>query len=246
VTLSVSPLSARSVALNLLLGSRPPRLPVRDLTALGEVFEIADSTMRTALSRMVSAGDLIMTDAVYGLSPRHLQRQAETERAIRPRRRPYDGMWRMAVVADRGRPAGRRTALRAQLTRSRFGELREGVWLRPGNIDDLSIPDDTELRVFTTVPDDDRGLCRELWDLDAWAAEARSLLAALAPGHRPIERLTAAAAIVRHLCTDPVLPDELAPERWPAEDLRWAYEDYRTDLSTTYLSGSAVPMKESR
>ena len=252
----IRPLSARSVALSLLLGSRPPRLSARDLTCLGEMFEISAATMRVALSRMVASGDLVLADSTYSLAPRHLERQAVTESLIHPRRRPYDGMWRMAVVVDRGRSLARRTALRSLMRRHRFAELREGVWTRPDNIEDLltssqgedeatepaaSLP---EVRLFRTVPDHDRRLCRELWDLDRWAAGARVLLDALRTGPstaRPVDRLTAAAAAVRHLCTDPALPEELAPERWPADELRWAYEDYRNELSAICVAGASVP-----
>ncbi len=165
--------------------------------------------MRVALSRMTAAGDLVQADATYALAPRHLERQAATDALIRPVPRPYDGTWRMAVVIDRGRPASDRSALRHRLTRARFAEMREGVWLRPDNLPD---PDTAEQRIFLTVPEDDRALTAELWDLESWADNARHLRAAMGEGS-PVERLTAAAAAVRHLRTDPALPAELAPPR---------------------------------
>jgi phenylacetic acid degradation operon negative regulatory protein len=225
-------------------------MSARDLTALAEHFGIASATMRVALSRMASAGDLVLTDATYTLASRHLERQVATEALIRPRCRPYDGMWRMAVVVDRGRPAADRTALRAQMARRRFAELREGVWLRPDNLVEGTASNHAEMRIFTTLAQDDRQLCRELWDLDAWAVRARRLLEAIRDEGRPVDRLAAAAAAVRHLCTDPALPVELAPERWPADELRWAYDDYRAELNDTYLAGTTAqprtePSKES-
>jgi phenylacetic acid degradation operon negative regulatory protein len=39
-----------------------------------------------------------------------------------------------------------------------------------------------------------------------------------------------AAAIVRHLLTDPVLPDELLPADWPGMRLRTAYNDFAAEL----------------
>ena len=36
-------------------------------------------------------------------------------------------------------------------------------------------------------------------------------------------RFVAAAGMVRHLLTDPVLPDELLPDDWPGAALRQAY-----------------------
>ena len=57
-----SPLSARSVALSVLLGMPEGRLPVRDLVAAGNMCDIAPATMRVALSRLVSSGELTVDD----------------------------------------------------------------------------------------------------------------------------------------------------------------------------------------
>jgi phenylacetic acid degradation operon negative regulatory protein len=43
-------------------------------------------------------------------------------------------------------------------------------------------------------------------------------------------RFVAAAAIVRHLLTDPVLPDELLPGDWPGDALRKAYTNFAAEL----------------
>ena len=40
------------------------------------------------------------------------------------------------------------------------------------------------------------------------------------------ERFAVAAAMVRHLLTDPVLPAGLVPVDWPANRLRAAYADF--------------------
>ncbi|MCT7356910.1 PaaX domain-containing protein, C- domain protein, partial [Streptomyces sp. 15-116A] len=44
-------------------------------------------------------------------------------------------------------------------------------------------------------------------------------------------RLTAFAAVVRHLLADPVLPPALLPADWPGEALRAAYADYQRELA---------------
>lgn len=237
---SLAPLSARSVALSVLLGARPPRLSAGELTRLGVHFGIAGSTMRVALSRMTAAGDLRNTDGVYTLSERHLARQRRTDELIAPRRRQYTGMWRTFVVVSAGRPAEERQATRDTLTGHRFAQLREGVWTRPDNLDASGPTVQDTLRGFSAIPDDDHALSRELWDLAGWAREARRLLAVLRGGAAPGQRLTAAAAAVRLLRTDPVLPDELMPERWPADELRWAYEDFRQELTAVSLQAAAA------
>jgi phenylacetic acid degradation operon negative regulatory protein len=44
-------------------------------------------------------------------------------------------------------------------------------------------------------------------------------------------RFVAAAATVRHLLTDPVLPAELLPDNWPGAELRQTYHDFAAALA---------------
>ncbi|MFD4789098.1 PaaX family transcriptional regulator C-terminal domain-containing protein [Streptomyces sp. NPDC058459] len=229
------PLSARSVVLSLLLGAHPPRLPVRELVRLVEPFGVGGSTLRAALSRMVAAGDLRRTDAVYGLSDRLLARQRRQDEAARPRVRAWDGDWEMVVITATGRGAAERADLRARLTALRLAELREGVWLRPANLA-RPLPDDLAgvALSYTARPDEPAaGLVARLWPLDTWAADARGLLGRATSAGRPAERLTAFAAVVRHLLTDPVLPAPLLPPAWPGDALRAAYAGYQRELAVS-------------
>ncbi|MFF9768935.1 PaaX family transcriptional regulator C-terminal domain-containing protein [Streptomyces sp. NPDC014636] len=228
------PLSARSVVLSLLLGVHPPQLPVRDLVRLVEPFGVGGSTLRAALSRMVSAGDLRRSDAVYRLSDRLLARQRRQDDAVRPRTRAWDGDWEMVVITATGRGPAERADLRARLTALRLAELREGVWLRPANLDRPLPADLRQVALTCTARPDEppRELADRLWPPAGWAATARSLLARAAAADHPADRLTAYAAAVRHLLTDPVLPSVLLPPDWPGEALRAAYADYRRELST--------------
>ncbi|OSC62602.1 PaaX domain-containing protein, C- domain protein, partial [Streptomyces sp. 4F] len=74
-------------------------------------------------------------------------------------------------------------------------------------------------------------LAASLWPLDAWSAAGRTLLAHVERARRPADRLTAFAAVVRHLLTDPVLPPELLPADWPGAALRDAYAHYQREQS---------------
>ncbi|MFI9424656.1 PaaX family transcriptional regulator C-terminal domain-containing protein [Streptomyces achromogenes] len=229
---ALRPLSARSVVLSLLLGVHPPELPVRDLVRLVEPFGIGGSTLRAALSRMVAAGDLRRTDAVYRLSDRLLERQRRQDDAVRPRTRVWHGDWEMVVITATGRGPAERAELRARLTALRLAELREGVWLRPANLD-RPLPAEVHrvALTYTARPDEPPGeLAARLWPLAEWAATARSLLAHAARAGRPADRFTAYAAAVRHLLADPVLPPVLLPADWPGEELRTAYAGYRRAL----------------
>ncbi|KUL54912.1 PaaX domain-containing protein, C- domain protein, partial [Streptomyces sp. NRRL F-4489] len=214
---ALRPLTARSVVLSTLLGHHPPRLPARALVRVGELFGIAEGTVRVALSRMVAAGDLRQDPDGYALTARLLARQARQDESRAPRTRPWSGDWEMAVVSADRRPPAERTALRQAMAALRLAELREGSWLRPANLDRPRPAVATaQCAWFTAVPDGDpAALARTLWDLPGWAARARELLTALERAATPADRFTAAAAVLRHLVTDPLLPDPLLPADWP-------------------------------
>ncbi|MCD7440693.1 PaaX domain-containing protein, C- domain protein [Streptomyces lincolnensis] len=229
------PLSARSVVLSLLLGAHPPEMAVKDLVRAVEPFGVGGSTLRAALSRMVAAGDLRRTDSVHRLSDRLLARQGRQDEAVRPRTRAWDGDWELLVITATGRGPAERADLRTRLTALRLAELREGVWLRPANLR-RPLPDELDQVAERCTARPGRpapGLAAELWPLDAWADTARALLAHIARADRPADRLTAFAAVVRHLLADPVLPAELLPDGWPGEELRAAYTDYQDELAET-------------
>ncbi|MEU9166382.1 PaaX family transcriptional regulator C-terminal domain-containing protein [Streptomyces sp. NPDC048420] len=228
------PLSARSVVLSLLLGAHPPEMPVKDLVRAVEPFGVGGSTLRAALSRMVTAGDLLRADSVYGLSDRLLARQRRQDDSVHPRTRAWGGDWETVVITATGRGPAERAELRARLTALRLAELREGVWLRPANLL-RPLPDDLDgiAQCFTARPARPGPEPAALWPLDDWAARARALLNHVARADRPADRLTGFAAVVRHLLADPVLPPELLPPDWPGAELRSMYADYQRELADT-------------
>ncbi|MFD6188401.1 MULTISPECIES: PaaX family transcriptional regulator C-terminal domain-containing protein [unclassified Streptomyces] len=230
---ALRPLSARSVVLSLLLGTHPPELPARDLVRLVAGFDVGASTARAALSRMAAAGDLCRTHNGYRLSERLLERQRRQDEAMRPHTRAWKGDWEVLVVTATGRGPAARAELRTGLTALRLAELREGVWLRPANLD-RPLPaalDRVAERLVSRPEAPARELAARLWPLDAWADTARVLLAQVDRARRPAGRLTAFAAVVRHLLADPVLPAELLPPDWPGTALRDAYARYQREQS---------------
>lgn len=238
--ISLPTLSARSVALSVLLGSTEGRLPVRDILAAGEMCAINPATMRVALSRLVASGELTGDDSVYALSPHHLARHRAQESAIHPNRRPWDGRWETVVIVEVGRDAADRARLRESLAAARLAELREGVWMRPANLDRerFSNPHVTSL---LATPAEPGRILASLWDLRAWADTGHELLDAIDVRVLDGRRFAAAAAVVRHLRTDPALPDELMPAGWPADDLRTAYDTYRAELGARHVLTEGAP-----
>lgn len=224
-------MTARSVVLSVLLGAHPASASAAELLLLTSDFGIRESTVRVALTRMVGAGDLMRSADGYRLSDRLLARQRRQDDAINPRRQPWDGTWTTAVITSVGTEPRTRAALRNTLQDKRFAELREGVWMRPDNVE-VHLGDEIteQVRLLRSHDDAPVELATRLWDLTGWADAGRELLAAMAGAGDVPARFVVAASMVRHLLTDPVLPDELLPKGWPGAALRDAYEVFAAEL----------------
>ena len=219
--------------LSVLLGAHPAWATAAELLRLTSDFGIREPTLRVTLTRMVGASDLVRSDDGYRLSDRLLARQRRQDEALHPVTRDWDGTWITAVVTAVGTDARARATLRTALQDSRFGELREGVWMRPDNLDG-DIPDLARgrVRVLRTRDDNPAELARQLWDLPGWAKTGRRLLREMHAARGVPLQFTVAAAMVRHLLTDPVLPAGLLPAHWPADAVRSAYAEF-ADLLTS-------------
>ncbi len=235
---TIRPLNARSLALSVLLGSHPPELPARAFVAMAELFDIPAGTMRTALSRMVSAGDVVAVDGQYRLAGRLVDRQGAQDAGRRTPGGDWDGRWHTIVTADDQRDLAARRRFRGIMANRRFGELRPDIWMRPSNLDPP--PTDADWIVTTGSVDgiDIDRLVGRLWDLTAIAAEARRLLAEMAArrdevdwdDHASIPTLfTSSAAVVRFLRHEPLLPAGLTPADWPVEVVRSTYDRFEAD-----------------
>lgn len=224
-------MTARSVVLSVLLGAHPAWASAAELVQLTADFDIREPTLRVALTRMVSAGDLVRSEDGYRLSDRLLVRQRRQDDAIDPKLREYGGTWLTLVITSVGTDARTRASLRNTLQQCRFAELREGVWMRPDNLDQVLPPEITDrVRLLCARDHAPAELAAELWDLPAWMGTADRLLQEMAAATDIPGRFQAAAGIVRHLLTDPVLPEELLPADWPGTALRKAYKDFAAEL----------------
>jgi phenylacetic acid degradation operon negative regulatory protein len=228
---SLARMPARSVVLSVLLGAHPAWASAAELIRLTHDFGIKESTLRVALTRMVSAGDLVRSADGYRLADRLLARQRRQDDAMRPQLRPWHGDWTTLIVTSIGTDARTRATLRTTLHHKRFGELREGVWMRPDNLElDLDNEDRARMRIVRARDDEPAELAGQLWDLPSWARTGHRLLADMADAADVPARFLIAAAMVRHLLTDPVLPEELLPTDWPGARLRAAYNDFAVEL----------------
>lgn len=220
-----------------LLGMHPPVLAARVLVRSGELFGISEGTTRTAISRMVAAGELEPDGGEppgYRLAGRLLERQARQDISRKPPRWGWDGRWRMAVVVAERRSAEERAALRTSLLGGRYAELREGVWTRPDNLPGER-PDAPGCEWIKGEFAEPAATAATLWDLAGWGTQARALEGELATWTPRLDAegvdvlaptFVLSADVLRHLQADPLLPRELLPRDWPGGALRKAYDGF--------------------
>ncbi len=147
----------------------------------------------------------------------------------------------MAVVRPGARPTEDRSALRTALGRLALREHREGVWLRPDNLDPDRLPiqrriADEQTDRFSARPErDPAALSATLFDLDGWADRALDLIASMTEIQRQLEKddrsvlvagFEVAAGVLRHFVADPLLPPDVLPDDWPAVELRATHARY--------------------
>ncbi|MDA8359857.1 MAG: PaaX domain-containing protein, C- domain protein [Actinomycetota bacterium] len=229
---SVRPFTARSVLASALLGADPPELPVAHLVHLAGLFGINANRARVALSRMCVSGEATTDGAGhYRLSGPLEDRRARQVASRAGATRAWTGAWLVVIVTSIGRDATERTSRRRALAFARLAELREGVWMRPENLD-LQLPgwlDDVV--TMTAHYEDGAALADRLWTLTGWSNRATELLGRLdalppcdwtdlAPG------FALSADVLRHLQADPLLPRALLPNDWPGMLLRRRYDNW--------------------
>ena len=235
------PLTARSVLVSVLLGTDPPRLPTALLVRTATLFGISEGTTRTALSRMVAAGEAVTEDGDYRLIGRLVVRQARQAASRRAETQEWNGTWELATIdGDRRRPAADRAALRDALRERRLVELREGVWGRPDNLDASRSPEaalvaDEWCTRWAGANPDPAPDTLAAFGVAAWGTRAVELCANMARELPHLERgdvkglatgFVTSAAVLRHLQADPLLPAELLPALWPGRALREEYDRY--------------------
>jgi phenylacetic acid degradation operon negative regulatory protein len=239
------PLSARSVLATALLGSDQSRLTVGELVTVASLFGISAGAARTCLWRMASNGELTAGEGNYALAGRLLERRQRVDEASRiDEAVRWDGTWELAIVSLERRSAADRLELRKAASALHLAELREGVWIRPDNLDSQRLPgsravlDQQCIHFHGAATSITADKMRSLFSLDGWADDARALIepmnvelgamrdkrddSAEALAHQ----FALSVAVVRHLQLDPQLPAELIGDNWPGHTLRSTYRRF--------------------
>jgi phenylacetic acid degradation operon negative regulatory protein len=219
------------------LRHRGGQAPVAALVRLLGALEIAAPAVRTAVSRMVRQGWLepvrLESGPGYALTRKATSRLDEAgARIYRTREDPWDGRWHLLVLKQ---PDDRSTRerVRSQLSFLGYAQLSDNAWVGPREseeVDALLAAEQVHAHRFVAdLEGDPAGLAAATWDLaglgrayDRWRVEAEKLV--MRAGDDPDDELAYAvrSQLVhewrKFLFTDPGLPRELLPARWPGED----------------------------
>jgi len=231
-------LTARELVIDFLSNRYPREMSVQEITGVGIALGFSEQSLRMALTRLVEQSVAANTGrGRYRLSPsgEAMRDEVRKWRHLGELARQWSGGW--IGVFDASVPRSDRAALRRHERAMRlrgFRELQAGLWIRPDNLRDSVTELREHLRALGLHPgalvaglhdldDDARAKATSLWDTDSMLATYRALTDEMIVSKSKLERLpldTAAAEsmvlgrdVIRHINLDPVLPEELMPQR---------------------------------
>jgi phenylacetic acid degradation operon negative regulatory protein len=165
----------------------------------------------------------------------------------------WDGTWLALRRGDSGRTP---ESVLARIRFDRFAEIEEGVWTRPDNLVTRGsrleglVGTDWSLEEQVVYPNP-RAMAGELWDLEGWSSNAQNLLGRaedfsedvakeiIRPELLPYAYLVA-AAIFRHLVSDPLLPPALMNSSRYAAELQMRLWRLRSSLHPALTSAYGI------
>ncbi len=233
-------MNARSALFDLYgdhLRSQGGQAPVAALVRLLAPLGVSGPAVRTAVSRMVRQEWLApvrtSAGATYEMTPRAWRRLDQAaERIYRTRTSTWEGRWHLVVV-DPISERGARERVRAALAFLGYSLLADHTWIAAYASDEVDAVVRSEggrVTTFTAQYESDpHVLARALWDLDAlaaayeeWLTVARHMTARAAERTDDRTAFAVRSRLVhewrKFLFTDPGLPRQLLPARWPGEE----------------------------
>jgi phenylacetic acid degradation operon negative regulatory protein len=229
--------TAKSLILDLLSTLKGGTMPVSALIQAAELFGIAENSVRVALARLVTAGQVDRDERGryrLGAQSAPIDRLVTSWRRIGERLRSWDDDW--IAVHTAGLPV--RPAERAVRRRERalrflgFRELAPGLKVRPDNLrggletlraelEGLGLEAGAlvfELRGLDPASD---ARARGLWDVSELCAGYRQSLGDLAASEQHLQVVSEAEGmvesfllggrVIRQLVLDPLLPEPIVP-----------------------------------
>ena len=211
-------------------------MPVSALIAAAELFEIAENSLRVAVARLLTAGQIERDERGryrLGVAAQPVDRQVRSWRNLEEQVRDWDGRWIAIHLGELETP--RRAALGRRERALRllgFAMLSDGLALRPDNLNRpletlrleasaLGLETGALLfRIDALDPAND-ARARGLWDVaslcEGYARSEQDLGASLAglgdlsEGDAMVESYLLGGRILRQLVLDPLLPEPIAP-----------------------------------
>ncbi len=231
-------LTARELVIDFLSNRYPREMSAQEITGVGAALGFSEQSLRMALTRLVEGAVAVNpVRGRYRLSPsgEAMREEVRKWRNLGELAKPWAGAW--IGVFDAAVPRSDRAALRRHERAMRlrgFRELQAGLWIRPANLRDSVAELREHLRALGLHPaalvvglhdlaEDARAKGTGLWDSAAMLARYRALTEELLASKIKLARLpldTAAAEsmvlgrdVIRHINLDPMLPEELMPNR---------------------------------
>jgi phenylacetic acid degradation operon negative regulatory protein len=229
--------TAKSLILDLLSTLAGGTMPVSALVRAGELFGIAENSLRVALARLVAAGQVERDERGryrMGRQAAPIDRRVTSWRRISERIRPWADRWvGVHTGAVSARASDRQVQRRERALRFLgFGELSPGLSVRPDNLKGGIPAIRTELaslgveagvlvfEIDALDPATD-ARARGLWDVAGLCSGYRQSLSDIEASERHLQSVTEEEAmvesfllggrVIRQLVLDPLLPEPILP-----------------------------------
>ena len=255
-------LSAKELVLDFLSNRAPREMAARVIVDSAGALGFSPQSIRMALTRLVGDRLALSTGrGTYRLAPSGdaMRREVRKWRSTLSMTQAWSGGWICIYDAPIVRSDRGALRLHEQAIRLRgFREFRSGMWLRPANLRlptaelrtvlaALGLHRDAMVAELRELDDRAQADAMRLWDIKRLLASYEDLTRALEMSERRVKgmELTRAAAetlvlgrhVVRHLNLDPLLPQELIPQR-PLHTMvqtMMAYDDMAREMWRRFM-----------
>ena len=231
-------LTAKELVLDFLSNRAPREMGARVIVDSAGALGFSAQSIRMALTRLVEDRLALSTGrGMYRLAPSGdaMRREVRKWRATLAMTQAWSGAWIAIYDAPIARSDRKALRLHEQAMRLRgFREFRAGLWLRPANLrlptaelrtqlEALGLHRDAMVAELRDFDERAQAEAMHLWDIKGLLASYEDLTGALEASARRVKKMELAKAagetlvlgreVVRHLNLDPLLPEELMPQR---------------------------------
>ncbi|HTR62311.1 MAG TPA: hypothetical protein VMH37_11455 [Candidatus Binataceae bacterium] len=255
-------LTAKELVLDFLSNRAPREMGARVIVDSAGALGFSAQSIRMALTRLVEDRLALSTGrGMYRLAPSGdaMRREVRKWRSTLAMTQAWSGAWIAIYDAPIARSDRKALRLHEQAMRLRgFREFRAGLWLRPANLrlptaelrtqlEALGLHRDAMVAELRDFDERAQAEAMHLWDIKGLLASYEDLTGALEASARRVKKMELAKAagetlvlgreVVRHLNLDPLLPEELMPQR-PLHTMvqtMMAYDDMAREMWRRFM-----------